>query len=291
MTKIEMTREEYKAMKKAEGKEARKQKNILRSFAMPTLTRKAKSVVAGAAMALTMGIFAGTSYACDDTHTVSSGETLSSISKHYHTDVASLKYKNQLSSNTIRVNQKLIVPLLNKNGQLATCDEPLEAGTVIYRIQKGDTLPNIVNNFNKQGKNVSIEQVRKDNYLNGNTIIVGRNLIVKTHPTTKPAKQTVSQSTNSYKSQQTKPVNTTKPSTNLTNQAANNKQTNAQKPNQAPVTSHTTQSKTISYTVKSGDTLYSISKRYHTTVSAIKQTNHLKSNTIYIKQTLRLPAN
>ena len=40
------------------------------------------------------------------------------------------------------------------------------------------------------------------------------------------------------------------------------------------------------YIVKSGDTLYSISKTYNTTVDALKQKNKLTSNTIYIGQKL-----
>ncbi|MBP3460782.1 MAG: LysM peptidoglycan-binding domain-containing protein [Bacilli bacterium] len=40
------------------------------------------------------------------------------------------------------------------------------------------------------------------------------------------------------------------------------------------------------YTVKSGDTLYSIARIYNTTVDDIKQKNNLKSNTLSIGQTL-----
>ena len=42
----------------------------------------------------------------------------------------------------------------------------------------------------------------------------------------------------------------------------------------------------INYTVKSGDTLYSIARKYNTTVDDIKQKNNLKSNTLSIGQTL-----
>lgn len=43
------------------------------------------------------------------------------------------------------------------------------------------------------------------------------------------------------------------------------------------------------YTVKSGDSLYSIGQRYHTSPTAIKSTNGLKSDTIYPSQILNLP--
>ncbi len=45
----------------------------------------------------------------------------------------------------------------------------------------------------------------------------------------------------------------------------------------------------LTYTVKSGDTLYSIARTYNTTVDKIKELNNLKSNTLSIGQTLILP--
>ena len=43
------------------------------------------------------------------------------------------------------------------------------------------------------------------------------------------------------------------------------------------------------YTVKKGDSLYSISKKYYTTVNEIKSLNNLVANTLYIGQVLRIP--
>ena len=43
------------------------------------------------------------------------------------------------------------------------------------------------------------------------------------------------------------------------------------------------------YTVKSGDTLYAIAKKYNTTVDAIKNLNNLTSNTLSINQVLKIP--
>ena len=49
-----------------------------------------------------------------------------------------------------------------------------------------------------------------------------------------------------------------------------------------------TSSPTNTYTVKSGDTLYSIAKKYSTTVDNIKKLNNLSSNTLQIGQVLKL---
>ena len=45
------------------------------------------------------------------------------------------------------------------------------------------------------------------------------------------------------------------------------------------------------YVVKSGDTLYSIAKKYNTTVDEIKKLNNLTSNTLTINQQLKIPSN
>lgn len=47
---------------------------------------------------------------------------------------------------------------------------------------------------------------------------------------------------------------------------------------------------TTTYTVKSGDSLGVIAARHNTTISAIKQTNHLKTSNIRIGQKLKLPS-
>ena len=45
----------------------------------------------------------------------------------------------------------------------------------------------------------------------------------------------------------------------------------------------------LTYTVKSGDTLYSIAKTYNTTVDIIKSLNNFNGNALSIGQTLILP--
>jgi len=46
---------------------------------------------------------------------------------------------------------------------------------------------------------------------------------------------------------------------------------------------------TTNYVVQKGDTLYSIARRYDTTVNELKNLNNLSSNTLDIGQTLRIP--
>ena len=46
---------------------------------------------------------------------------------------------------------------------------------------------------------------------------------------------------------------------------------------------------TNTYTVRSGDSLWSIARKYNTTVNTLKSLNNLTNNTLQIGQTLRLP--
>ena len=47
-------------------------------------------------------------------------------------------------------------------------------------------------------------------------------------------------------------------------------------------------SSSTAYTVKNGDTLYSIARKYNTSVDSIKTKNNLTSNTLSIGQKLRI---
>ena len=55
------------------------------------------------------------------------------------------------------------------------------------------------------------------------------------------------------------------------------------------VSSKTTSSRTTIYTIKSGDTLSGIARKYSTTVSKIKSANGLKSDLIRAGKTLKIP--
>ena len=56
-----------------------------------------------------------------------------------------------------------------------------------------------------------------------------------------------------------------------------------------PSTSGTNPNNMFMYTVKQGDTLYSIARKYNTTANEIIKLNNLKSNNLYIGQVLRIP--
>lgn len=102
-----------------------------------------------------------------------------------------------------------------------------------------------------QEYNISVRDLQKWNHLKGNTIEIGQKLFV------------------------TPPQNT-----------SNMKKGNTQSQN---FLSNKSQEKTT-YTVKAGDNLYKIARKFNMTVSQIKQLNHLKSNQLNVGQHLLLKA-
>ena len=56
------------------------------------------------------------------------------------------------------------------------------------------------------------------------------------------------------------------------------------------ISTSTTTSPNTTYTVKSGDSLYSIARKFNTTVDDIKSLNNLTSNILSIGQVLKIPS-
>ena len=98
-----------------------------------------------------------------------------------------------------------------------------------YIVKRGDTLYGISNQFG-----VSVTELAKINNVNANTLQIGQELII-------------------------------------------------------PINSGTNPNNMFMYTVKKGDSLYSIAKKYNTTVKAIMDLNYLTNTNLSIGQILRIP--
>src|SRR4051812_7760168 len=116
--------------------------------------------------------FSGTASAHENIYTVQSGDTLWKISQANQISVADLKAWNQLTSDTLYVNQKL--SLLAPHSHETT-----------YTVQSGDTLWKISTRFN-----LSVTQLKSINNLTSDTIRVGQVLKVSSAAATLPAPQT-----------------------------------------------------------------------------------------------------
>ena len=148
-------------------------------------------------------------------YTVVKGDTLYSIARKFNTSVDEIKKLNNLSSNTISVGQKLLIP----TSETVT-------PTTTYTVVSGDTLYSIARKFN-----TTVDELKRLNNLSSNTLSIGQKLLI-------PASETINPTT--------------------------------------------------TYTVVSGDTLYSIARRFNTTVDELKRLNNLSSNTLSIGQVLKL---
>lgn len=207
----------------------------------------------------------------DGLYTVKRGDTLYSIARTYNTSVDELKRLNGLTNNTLSIGQTLRVP---------TIMVPEDNMEDEYIVQLGDTLSSIASKFN-----VSVNDLINYNELPTTILSVGQVLRI---PNIGPSNllYTVKRGDTLYNlaiSYGTT-VDAIKQLNNLTSN-------NLSVGQQIYIPEGTTIGETdyIVYQVSPGDTLYSISKKYNTSVDAIKSYNNLTSNTLSIGQTLQIP--
>ena len=120
---------------------------------------KKQALTLGTAALLSTGITASVN--ADTQHTVQKGDTLSELALNYNTTVDALKSLNNLSSELILVDQKLVV------------DKEESEAVKYHDIQKGDTLFLIGKQYGK-----TVQQLKAWNDLDSNLIIAGEKLIV-----------------------------------------------------------------------------------------------------------------
>lgn len=113
-------------------------------------------------------------------HIVKKGETLGAIARKYHISVKQLKQWNNLKSDRISINQKLIVyssgaPMAKGSQSSNTPATTTSGGYVIYTVKSGDTLTAIAKKFS-----VKVDQLRKLNNLNNKSVLkIGQKLKIK----------------------------------------------------------------------------------------------------------------
>ena len=146
---------------------------------VPTLTEDFENIMAMAATGKDelekLAVNApGSTYGREKTiYSVRSGDVLGKIAQRYNVSVADLREWNMLNGNLIRVGQKMNiwVPASNANSRVA--EVITQNGQKLYQVQPGDTLWDI--SIKHQ---ISIEELRKRNNLNGNTIKPGQKLVI-----------------------------------------------------------------------------------------------------------------
>jgi len=159
-----------------------------------------------------------------------------------------------------------------------------------YIVQKGDTLWKIASKFN-----LSVDKLKDINNLNSNLITIGQKLIVSDDnksnviPKNNVVIHTVVKGDTLW--DLARKYNTTVDRIKQLNGLTSNLLQIGQKLIVRDDASSSSESNLFTYTVQKGDTLYSISRRYNTTVSDIVSLNNLKTTTLSIGQKLLIKKN
>lgn len=151
-----------------------------------------------------------------------------------------------------------------------------------YTVQRGDSLWSIARRFN-----VTVNDLKNANNLTNDLLRIGQILVIPTGEVSDNIIYTVQRGDTLYNlaNRYNTTVNELIRINNLTNDTLLIGQTLI-----IPGTT-TTPPTTNSYTVVSGDTLYSIARRFNTTVNDIINANNLTSNVLQIGQQLLIPTN
>mgnify|MGYP004514518339 FL=1 len=89
------------------------------------------------------------------------GDSLYKIANKFNTTVNALKEKNNLTSNTLSIGQKLLIPTTSTNNKLT------------YTVKKGDNLYSIARTYN-----TTVDKLKSLNNLTSNTLSIGQTLIL-----------------------------------------------------------------------------------------------------------------
>ncbi len=214
------------------------------------------------------------------TYTVKAGDTLYGIANKFNTTVDEIKRLNNLTSNILSIGQVLKIPGLN-NDETPTPDIPVITGN--YTVKKGDTLYSIAQKYN-----TTVDEIKRLNNLTSNTLSIGQVLKI---PNLSNDNNTNTNNTYTVVSGDTlwsiaRKFNTTVDEIKKLNNLTNNMLSIGQV---LKIPSNNSSNNYTTYTVKAGDSLWSISRKYGTTVDAIKSLNGLSSNNLAIGQILKIP--
>ena len=201
-------------------------------------------------------------------YTVKKGDSLWKIANKYNTTVEKLKSANNLKTNTLSVGQKLVIPSISVSPEVSDT----------YIVQKGDSLWSIANKFN-----MTVSELKNLNNLTNNLLSIGQVLKIKDSYSNGETTYTVQKGDSLWVIANKYGITTEelKSYNNLTSYLLSIGQV-------LKIPQGKTSTENI-YTVKKGDSLWTIANRYNTTVEKIKVLNNLTSNLLSIGQQLKIP--
>ena len=225
------------------------------------------------------------------TYTVKAGDTLYSLANKYGTTVEAIKSLNNLSSNTLSIGQVLRIPSSNSSNDTEnnTGGNTGSTNTITYTVKAGDTLYSLANRYG-----TTVDAIKSLNNLSSNTLSIGQVLrIPSSNSSGSTGGNTGSTNTITY---------TVKAGDTLWNianrygttvdaiKSLNNLSSNTLSIGQVLRIPSSNSNNTTTYTVKAGDSLWSISRKFNTTVNDIKRLNNLTSDILSIGQVLKIPS-
>lgn len=208
-----------------------------------------------------------------NTYVVQKGDSLYSIANKLGTTVSELKKENNLTTNTLQIGEVLRIPT----------KEIYEGEENVYIVQKGDTLYSIAT-----ANNTTVDELKKANNLTSNILSTGQ--LLKIPSALLPESTYIVKKGDSLYSIANK-YNTTVDELKRINNLTSNILSIGQvlKLPSDKVSDVEKEENTINYTVQKGDSLYSIARKYSTTIDKIKDLNNLTTNLLSIGQVLLIP--
>ena len=224
----------------------------------------------------------------NNTYTVKAGDTLYGISNQYGVSVTELAELNKVDANSLKVGQVLTIPI--KTGTNPD-------NMFLYTVKKGDSLYSIAKVYG-----TTVDKIKALNYLTSNILTIGQVIRIP-EMYTKEEDMIVPIYTNYIvKKGDTlysiaKKYDTTADMIIQDNGLFNTNLKIGQNLKIRTEESEVlecfgedyTPTNNTEYIVKKGDSLYSIAKKYNSSISEIINLNNLKSTTLNIGQVLKIP--
>jgi LysM repeat protein/N-acetylmuramoyl-L-alanine amidase len=223
------------------------------------------------------------------TYVVQKGDNLYSIAEVFKTTPEAIKTANNLKSSALDIGQILKIPnveiIVEPEIKRPSYIPPLSPNT--YTVQRGDSLYSIASKFG-----VTIEELRNLNNLTSDVLTIGQMLMI---PVT-GKKAPIAPSTVTYVVQRgdslwtiAQEFGTTPDEIKRLNKLTSNILTIGQELI-VPVKEEGTAPPATTYTVKRGDSLWTIAQKFDTNVNELKKLNNLSTDLLHIGQEIIVPA-
>ncbi len=230
----------------------------------------------------------------NETYVVKAGDTLYGISNQFGVSVTELASLNNVNANTLKIGQVLTIP-----SKLGTNPNNM----FMYTVKSGDTLYKIAQKYN-----TTVPKIMDLNYLKNTNLTIGQvlripemftpedemilpnyiNYVVQSGDTLYSIAKKFDVNVDTILKDNVLTSNILKVGQNLKIRLNdNNMIEECIGVDYTPLVSNT---QTITYTVKKGDSLYSIARKFNTSVDTLVNINNLKSNNLSIGQVLKIPS-